>query len=273
MDVSGASPTFQIRDIVSPWGLLRDSVPIPGDIALKMAESITELMGAYAPSIIIGPPSSLTFEVDEGWGSTPAQAVGVGNGGAYGSILNVSLATSAAYVTVTPPTLGGIAQGETSAFEAMVDSTNLKASDSPISGTIMVQDARAGNSPQVVPFTIIVRPKAHIDLSDDVLEFHAIHPEPGEAFDPIPTQIFYLNNDGPSASVLDYQIQKLTGLSSWLAAFSPPMGQIPGGGATPVTVLVQPPSDLGLGTYEETLRVSGYSENLQADITIRLVIT
>jgi hypothetical protein len=273
MDVSGASPTFQIRDIASPWGLLRDSVPIPGDIVLKMAESINELMNAYAPAIMIGPPSSLVFEVDEGWGFTPGQAVGVGNVGAYGSILNVSMATSAAYLTVSPPSVGGIALGETSSFDALVDSTNLKAADSPLAGTVMVQDPRATNTPQVVPFTVVIRPKAIIDLSAAVLEFHVTAPVPGDPYSPIPTQTFYVENTGLAASVLDYQIQKLTGLSQWLAAFSPPMGQVPGGGSQLVTVLAQPSTDMGIGTYEETLRVSGYSENLQMDVLVRLVIT
>jgi hypothetical protein len=273
MDVSGASPTFQIRDILTPWGLLRDTIPIPGDIVLKMAESINELMGAYAPGIIVGPPSSLTFEVDEGWGFSQAQGVGVGNSGAYGSILNVSLASSAPYMIASPPTMGGIALGETSTFDVMINSTDLKAADSPLAGTIMIQDPRATNDPQVLPVVIVVRPKAHIELGSVLLEFHATHPEWGEPYDPIPAQVFQLSNDGLAASVLNYQIQKLTGLSQWLAAFSPPMGLLAGGASQNITVLVQPPDDTSTGTYEETLRVSGYSDNLNADILVRLVIT
>lgn len=273
MDVSGASPTFQIRDIITPWGLLRDTVPIPGDIVLKMAESINELMGAYAPGIIVGPPSSLTFEVDEGWGFSQAQGVGVGNSGAYGSILNVSLASSAPYMIASPPMMGGIALGETSTFDVMIDSTDLKAADSPLAGTIMIQDPRATNDPQVLPVAIVVRPKAHIELGSVLLEFHATHPAWGEPYDPIPAQIFQLSNDGLAASVLNYQIQKLTGLSQWLATFSPPMGLLAGGASQNITVLVQPPDDTSTGTYEETLRVSGYSDNLHADILVRLVIT
>ena len=272
MDVSGAQPTYSIRDIASPWGLLRDSVPIPGDIALKMAESITELMSAYAPAIVAGPPSSLLFTVDEGWGYTVAQAVTVSNGGAYGSILSVSLSTSAPYLVASPSVLGGIALNSSASFEVTVDSTNLLAADSPIAGTIILQDVRATNTPQVVPVTIVVRPKAHIELSTDLLEFHATRPLTG-SFSPIPTQGFHLGNTGLPASALDYQIQKLTGLSPWLAAFSPPMGQLPGTLQQFVTVLVQPQDDMGSGTYEETLRVSGYSDNLHEDILVRLVIT
>jgi hypothetical protein len=272
MDVSGAAPAYSIRDIVSPWGILRDTIPIPGDILLKMAESIVELMSAYAPSIIAGPPSTLTFEVDEGWGFTPAQSVAVSNGGTYGSILNVSLTTSAGFIVVTPPTLGGIALNTSSTFTVMVDSTELLAASSPIAGTIIVQDPRAPNSPQVIPLTIIVRPKATIELSTTLLEFHVTRPLIG-SFPPIPTQGFQLRNTGLAASLLDYQIQKLTNLSPWLAAFSPPVGQIAGTLQQLVTVLVQPPDNTGTGTFEETLRISGYSTNMQEDITVRLVVT
>lgn len=32
MDVSGASPLYEVRDIISPYGILRDSIPIPGEV-------------------------------------------------------------------------------------------------------------------------------------------------------------------------------------------------------------------------------------------------
>jgi len=272
VNVSGASPVYTVKDVVSPWGILRDSVPIPGDIIVKMAETIAELQVAYAPSIVAGPPSSLTFEVDEGWGYTTAQQVTVSNGGVFGSLLNVSLSTSASFITASPATLGGIASNASAQFDVTVDSTSLLASSSPVSGTITIQDPRAPNTPQVIPVTIVVRPKAHIALSTTLLEFHATRPLTG-SFAPVPTQGFQIQNTGLAASLLDYQIQKLTGLSPWLAAFAPPIGQIPGTSQQLVTVLVQPPDGLALGTYEETLRISGYSDNMSADVIVRLVVT
>jgi len=272
VDVSGASPTYTVLDVVSPWGVLRDSTPIPGDIILKMAGSIAELQVAYSPSILAGPPSSLTFEVDEGWGYTTPQHVTVTNSGVFGSLLSAALSTSAAYITVSPATLGGIASNASAQFDVTVDSTNLLASSSPISGVVLVQDPRASNSPQTIPVTIIVRPKAHIELSTTLVEFHATRPLSG-SFAPIPAQGFQIRNTGLAASLLDYQIQKLTGLSLWLSAFAPPIGQIPGTSQQLVTVLVQPPDGLALGTYEETLRISGYSDNMSADVVVRLVVT
>ena len=273
MDVSGASPTYTIHSIITPWGLFRDSLPIPGDIMLKMASSITELMNAYSPSIILGPPSTLLFEVDEGWGFTPAQKVLLSNGGTFGSLLNVSLATSAPYLVANPPNVGGIAMSSTGSFEVTVDSTDLKAINSPIAGTVIIQDPRANNTPQVLPVAIVVRPKAIIDLSAALLEFHVVAPLSGQDYPVIPIQGFQLRNTGPGTSVLDYQIQRLTGCSPWLAAFSPPVGTVSGLLQQFITVLVQPPCNTGRGTFEETLRVSGYSENLHEDILVRLVVS
>ena len=104
MDVSGAFPIFQIREITTPYGLLRDSIPIPGNIVLKMAESIAEMQQAYSPAITVGPPTILTFTVNEGQGCSAPQRVGVTNTGSYGSILCTAFSTSAAYLTVNPNT-------------------------------------------------------------------------------------------------------------------------------------------------------------------------
>jgi len=83
-----------------------------------------------------------------------------------------------------------------------------------------------------------------------------------------------VQNSGPSGSVLDYQIARLTGLSqSWLASFTPVTGTLPASTVQSITVLVEPVEGLMPGIYEETLRISGYSFNDYADVIIRLVVT
>ena len=34
MDVSGSVPTFEVRDVITPYGTLRDNTPIPGDVIM-----------------------------------------------------------------------------------------------------------------------------------------------------------------------------------------------------------------------------------------------
>jgi hypothetical protein len=273
MDVSQSSPIYEVRDVISPWGLLRDSVPIPGDIVSAMAESISELRSAFAPSILVGPPSTLSFVLDEGRGFGPPQQVQIANGGIYGSLLGVSLTTSASYIRVAPDRLGNLAFNESGVVDTLVDSTNLLAVNSPYAATIVIQDPNALNTPQVVPITIAVRPKAIISAAPLSIEFAAVTPGGGGAFPPIPSQQFIVQNTGPAGSVLEYQVQKLVGQSAWLVSFAPSTGSLVSTATQAVTVVVQPPTGLLPGLYTETLRVSGYSQNSYQDILIQLLVS
>jgi hypothetical protein len=129
------------------------------------------------------------------------------------------------------------------------------------------------NSPQSLPLTIVVRPKAVITVSPVTVNFSAARPLSGP-YPTVPTQQFTVQNAGPSGSVLDYQIVRLTNLSqNWLASFTPVSGTLNASSTANITVTVVPVEGLLPGTYEETLRVSGYSFNDYADVLIRLVIT
>lgn len=272
LDVSGYSPVYSVRNIISPYGLLRDSIPLPGAVVTAMAESIEELKTNFSSHILVGPPSSLTFTLDEGRGYSEPQSVMVTNDGVYGSILGAALISSAGYVRVTPANVGNLAVNESGQFDVDVTSTSLLASSSPYNETVTIQDAGATNSPQLVPVTIIVRPKATISTNVVLLTFTAPKPLSGP-FDPVPTQNFIVQNTGPGGSVLDFQVNKLTGLSPWLTGIVPSSGLLNSGGTQAVTVTVTPPSTLTWGTYTEYLRVAGYSTNSYIDVEIRLVIT
>jgi hypothetical protein len=271
VDVSGSIPAYFIRDIMSPFGLLRDGVPLPGDVVRAMADSITELMSAFSPTILID-PVALTFTVDEGRGFSEAQTVGVTNAGVYGSILGAKLTTSAPFIRVTPTEVGGLAANEGGTFQVSVDSSSMVATMSPYAETIILQDTAATNSPRSLPVTVIVRPKASIVLPVASLSFTVSKPLSGP-FPPIPAQTFQIFNDGDPASLLDYTIQRVTAASmGWLVSYSPPTGQIAGGASQIVSVVVQPDECYNPGTYTETLRVSGYSSNYYADVAITLTI-
>ena len=273
MDVSGATPVFSIVDIVTPFGALRDSIPLPGEVVQGMSDSIEQLMANFRPSILVGPPSSLTFNVDEGRGFSLSQTASLTNNGVYGSLLSGTLVSSAPYVKTSVTVVPHLASNQTGSFDVSVDSTDLLASSSPYSASILVQDGTALNTPQVLSLTINVRPKALITISPATVIFTVSRPVSGP-FPTVPTQQFTVQNAGPSGSVLDYQIVRLTGLSqNWLASFSPLTGILNASQTQNVTVTVAPVEGLMPGTYEETLRVSGYSSNQYADVLIRLVVT
>lgn len=273
MDVSGASPTFQIIDILSPWGPLRDSIPLPGDVVQGMSDSIASLKANFKPLILVGPPTALTFSVDEGRGYSESQNASVTNIGVYGSLLSTNLVVSAPYIHVSPSVVPHLASNQDGAFQVSIDSTDLLASSSPYSGSVSLQDPTSLNSPQTLPLTITVRPKAVIGVSPATVIFSATRPLTGP-YPTIATQQFTVQNAGPSGSVLDYQIARLTGLSqNWLASFTPVTGLLNASSTANITVTVAPVDGLMPGTYEETLRISGYSFNDYTDVLIRLVIT
>lgn len=273
MNVSGLAPTFQIIDIFTPFGLFRDSLPLPGEVVQAMSDSISTLMANFKPLILVGPPTSLTFYVDEGRGFSLPLTAQITNTGVFGSLLSGTLVVSASYVHVTPTLVGHLAASQSGTFEVTVDSTDLLASSSPYSESVSVQDVTAPNSPQSLPVTIVVRPKAVVDAFPDTLIFSATRPLSGP-FDAIPTQQFTVQNAGPSGSVLDFQIVRLTGLSTnWLTSFTPLTGVLNASQTQNIIVTVEPTDGMMPGTYEETLRISGYSFNEYVDVTVQLVIT
>lgn len=272
MDLTGSRPVFTVLNIYTPWGPLRDSYPLPGSVVTAMADSISELQSQFPPKILVGPPSSFTFTLDEGRGESSPTDVSVTNNGVYGSLLGVDIVATQPWLRASTALLGNLAFNESGTFQIYADSTDLLASGSPFSGAITLTDADATNSPQSIPITVTVRPKATIDLSILLLEFSAVKPLSG-AFSPVPSQTFVIENTGPAGSVLGYQVQKLGNLSDWLSSYSPVSGSLNSGSTQTITVTVAPPDDTLAGVYEETLRVSGYSTNVYQDILIRLTIT
>lgn len=270
IDVSNSEVSTQIRDVISPFGLLRDSIPIPGEVAQAMAESIAQVVNTYAPSILLS-PATLSFVVDEGRGISPATLVQVTNNGLLGSLLSAQVTSSAAYVFATPANVGGLVANASGSFGVSVNSTDLVASGSPYSANLKVQASAATNSPQDIPVSVTVRPKATIAPGVSALSFNVSAPLSG-LFPPVPSQVVLLSNSGPPASVLDFQVRRLVG-ASWLVGVSPVSGQIGGGATQPITVLVSPPDGTLPGVYTETLRIAGYSTNMSQDVVVTLNIS
>lgn len=272
VDVSQSMPAFQVRDVLSPYGMLRDMVPIPGEVITAMASSITTLQSAFAPAILLS-PTNLIYTLNEGQGVSPATLVQLTNSGSFGSLLNAAITSSAPWLKVTPANVSGLAFNESGAFNVTADSTNLLATGSPYAGTITVQDPNGSNSPQVMPVNVIVLPKAIISVSTPTVTFNVASPLPGNPYPPVPSQQFILSNTGPSGSALTYLIRKLLGTSPWLTSFTPSMGSLMSTQTVPIILTVAPAISMLPGTYTETLVISGYSTNQPVNVTVTLSIT
>ncbi len=272
LDVSRANPIYSVRNVISPHGRLRDSIPLPGDLIEKMQDSIAELKTSFAPNILLGPPTTLSFSVDEGRGFAPFDESSITNNGVFGSLLGVSLTPSAPWLRVTPANIGNLALNESCPFKVEVDSTTLVTASSPYAGTITIQDPAAANNPVILPVTVTVRPKSTVGTSTVLRTFTAVKPLSGP-YPSIAPQAFMVTNLGPADSVLEYEVRKLTGMSDWLVGFVPASGTLGSTQSAAVTVSVEPPTNMLAGTYTETLRVSGYSSNSYVDVEIRLVIS
>lgn len=271
MDVSGSTPRFMVSGIVSPFGILRDSIPIPGEVVEAMADSITEVKRQFPPAILVGPPSALSFTITEGQGFSLPQEVILTNNGVFGSLLAATLTSSSPAVVVSPAQIGNLSSNETGSFDVAVNSAGLLALESPYSAVITIQDPSATNTPQVLPITIDVRPKAEIAATATELAFSVVKPLSG-AFPIIPSQTFVIQNVGPSGSVLEWQLQKAACIP-WLSSFGPVHGTLGSGEGDVITVAVAPPTTTLTGTYVETLKVTGFSANHSVDVTVRLTVT
>lgn len=273
VDVSLGTPQYEVRNVKSPYGTLQDMIPIPGPVILAMADSIATVQQAFAPAIMLAPSGQLNFTLTQGQGVSVPQTITITNNGVFGSLLAAAITTSAPWLQATPANVTGLAFNESGTFNVTADSTALLAVNSPYTGTVTVQDATAGNSPQTLPISVTVLPPGTILVNPVSLIFQVAAPLPPNPFPPIPSQQFTLSNTGPAGSQLTYLIQKLVGNSPWLVSFTPFMGNLASSQSQPVTVAVAPPPGTFVGTYTETLRVSGFSTNMIMDVQIQLVVT
>lgn len=271
-DISGPVAVIRVESIQSPYGILRDSIPIPGEVVASMAESIDTVQQQFPPSILLGPPTVLTFTVDEGRGySDPIQTI-LTNNGSYGSLLSANLVSSDPCVKVSPANMGSLGFNATGLFEVSVDSATLLSGSSPYAATVSIQDNYAPNSPQVLPITIVVRPKAEVSVTPSVLAYTVTKPLSGD-WPVLPVQTFQVSNSGPAGSVLDWQVTRM-GSSTWITSITPSTGSLASGAHATVSVTVVPDSRVMAGTtYTEILRINGYSSNEYADVEIRLQVT
>lgn len=269
-DFSTDPASYRIEEITSPYS--RWVEPLPSTVLQEMAASITTIVQTYSP-VILANPNNLTFTVDEGRGASASQTFTVTNTGILGSYLNASVTPSDTFLHATPVNLPGMSENEQGIVTVWVDSTNLVAAMTPYNASVSITAPNAVNTPQTVNVTVNVRPIAVIDVVPLVINRHVTKPLVGP-FPPMPSSIVIIANAVlDPASVLEYQVRKLTGLSPWITGTYPATGTLNGNQSTLFSIDFAPPATMQRGSYTETLRVSGYSSNGHVDVTVNLVIT
>jgi hypothetical protein len=259
VNVSGRRAVFEIRDVITPWGPLRDSIALPGAVVTQMATTVEDLQSQFAAVMVIGPPTALSFIVDEGRGLSDPQGVAVTNSGPIGSLLDAGVVSSAEEMLISTPRLAGLASGQSGELTVRVDSTELDANMSPLGATVTFE---SDDGPSFdLPVDITIRPRAVTDLSVTELRFSV---SVGSII-VSPSQATVLTNQGPAGSVLDYELHPDTDdtwsrPTLWDVDITPDAGTLLSLEQASLDVSVQMDQPLPPGTYVQDFVVHGYSE-------------
>ncbi len=270
----GVGQLYFVKNIETPYGPLTTTmIPLPGDVVLSMAESLSQVQQQLSPSLILSPPAQTTFTVtvSEGGPEVKAGTVTVQNAGAFGSFMSAFATPSSPWLKVTPSVANGIGKNEQASFDIFVVPSTLLAASSPYSGVVVFQDNKS--PPTIIPVTVnavvLPRPVVVASPATTTLTYTICTNTPG------PSQQIIVQNAGPAGSIMGFSVSKLNNNSSWLS-FSPDSGSgIQSGGSALVTVAVVPAgAPLFPGTYTEILRVSASgSVNGYVDVTVQLVVS
>lgn len=273
-NVKGAGQTYQVSDIKSPFGIMATaSIPIPGEVVLKMADSIQEMQGALSPLAALVSPGTTSFSVTvvEGDPTITAAVVPVTNAGAFGSFLTATATPDVQWLRSVPPSIVGLGRAEQGQFTVQVLPASLLSSGSPYSGHVNVQDNRA--SPTVIPLTFAVtvlpKPVIHVDASALTLTYVLSTSTAGSP------QVLTVSNSGPALSVLDAVLSKVQNTSSWLSFTPSAVGPMASGGSSTVTFSIVSPSVPQVpGTYVENIKIaSPTAGNSPVVVSVTLVVS
>lgn len=273
-NVKGAGQLYQVTGIRSPFGPMAQSlIPIPGDVVLKMADSIQEMQQTLAPLIALVSPGTTTFSVTvvEGDAASLAATVPFQNSGAFGSFLTATATPGVPWLKAVPTSVVGLGRSEQSQFAIQVLPATLLASGSPYSGTVNLQDNRSPATviPITVNVTVLPKPAITASAAEITLTYSI-----GTATVGSP-QTLTLTNSGGAGSQLSAVLSKVQNASPWLSFTPPSVGPVASGGTADVVFSLVPGSIPGLtGTYVETIKVaSPTASNSPVAVTVKLVVS
>lgn len=273
VNVQGAGQSYELVDINTPYGpLVQTMIPLPGDVVLGMADSLSQLQQQLAPLLALLDPSQTSFSaiIVEGQPNLEIASFLVLNAGSFGSFMTVTATPSAPWLKVEPPSMAGLERNEQGTFSVVLLTGSLLESASPYLATVRLQDNRVPATVIDLSFTVTVLPRPVVAVSPLVVNFtHYL--STSSSTGPVTVTV---QNAGPANSSLTWSMARVHNTSPWLA-FSPSSGGPLASGATQDSVFSVVPSGLPTvpGTYSDQVRVSSpTASNGFVDVQVFLTV-
>lgn len=266
----GVGQAYSVQDIRTPFGSIASAdIPIPGDVIAAMAESLVQLQQQLRPMVqLVGSPS-LSVTATEGGATADAGTVTFVNAGAFGSVMTVTAAPSAPWLSVVPSTVPGLGKNQQGSVTVRVDPSLLLSSGSPYSAYVTLQDD-AGNQ-VTVPVNVTVLPRPSIAVSNPALTltFWLTSMVSGGSLTST------ITNVGPAGSTLAFSLAKILNVSPWLAYSPASASGLASGSSSDVTFSVVADKAPAIpGTYVEKIQVkSPTADNSPREIEVTLVVS
>lgn len=273
-NIRGGGQLYEVVNIQSPYGALAAvNQPIPGDVALAIGSSITELQSQFDPlvSLVTGEPSSYNVTVTEGDAARLLGDVEFQNSGAFGSFLTVTATPNVPWLSSTPSTVRGLGKNEQGQVSLTLKPSTLLSTDSPYSGVLNLQDNRSTPTTLPITVTVTVLPKPTIGLSHTELTLtYAISTASSGG-----SQQLTVTNSGPATSELTVALSKVQNSSAWLQFSPTSLGPLDSGDSAIATFSLNAGNIPQLaGVYTENILVStANATNNPQVVTIKLVVS
>lgn len=270
-NIPNAGQSTQVKDIQSPFGpLALANVPLPGDVVLAMAGSLSEFQQQLNPEIALISPSSFAFTVTEGDPIFNATSITFQNIGALGSYMTAYATPDVSWMTANPPSVVGIGKNQQGQSNIQLIPASMLASSSPYAGHINMQDNANPSNILPVTFNVTVLPRPTVGLSVSQVDLTYTMPTstPGVPVDVVVT------NTGPATSTLNFSLARVLNSSPWLSIIPMSGGPLGSGDNVHVVFSVVNTFVPGVpGVYSDTIRVtSPNATNTPIDIPVTLTV-
>ena len=219
-NILSSTQQFYLKDIQTPFGRYTDGVdvPIPGDVVLAMASSLSQFQQQLAPLLALAPGQQTVYNVTATQGD-PASQVGtviVLNSGAFGSFMTATASPSVPWLSASPTVIPGIGQNQNGQFNIILDPTVLQTQSTPFVGVINLQDNRTPPTLIPITFNVTILPQPIIGVNSPCFNFSWTLLTAANSG----VQQLVVTNNGPATSVLNFTVAKVQNCNSWLE-FSP----------------------------------------------------
>lgn len=267
-NIQNASQIFQVTDITSPFGKLGDvHLPIPGDVVISMAESLSQYQQQLTPFLSLVSPAISVFSatVTEGDPITFITNVLIQNSGAFGSYMTATSTPNSPWLISSPSTIAGIGKNNQGTFAISSNPGLLLATGSPFTGYINLSDGINSPIPITINLTVLPRPVfsvAPLSISFNYSLSLLSHNSP---------QVLTVTNSGPATSLLNFTVAKVQNNSPWLSFTPLVAGPVMSAASVNITFSLNTISiPLSVGVYQETIKLNSLNA---ANNPISVVVT